>query len=129
MRRTGARAGRDVVKVRLVLVQRGHHLLRTRAVERRQLGNSQALVGDRQQGRPLRCADAGAANLDPAVRLPLVLDGIVDGDAGRRRRVVGDVGIGALGRRQARRHHPLLVRRLRFVRAGAAARAAPADLA
>ena len=65
-----------------VLVQDGHHFLRTRAVERLLAAQGAALVGDRQERRPLRCTRAGAADLDPAEGLPLVLDGVIDGDAG-----------------------------------------------
>ena len=35
------------------------------------------------------------ADLDPTVHLSVVLDGIVDGHAGRRRCVISDVGVGA----------------------------------
>ena len=55
VRRAGARAARDVVEVRRVLVQDVHHLLRARAVERRLVVQGAALVGDRQERRPLRC--------------------------------------------------------------------------
>ena len=104
-----------------------HHFLRVRAVERRLAARGAALVGDRQERRPLRCPGAGAADLEPAVGRPVVWDGVIDGDAGCRRCVVGDVRGGS--RRRGLRHDALLVRRLRLVGAGAAAAAAPADLA
>ena len=55
LRGAGARAAGDVVEVGRVLVEDVHHLLRTRAVERRLAVQGAALVGDRQQRRPLRC--------------------------------------------------------------------------
>ncbi len=77
-----AGAGGDVVEVGRVLVEDVHHLLRTRAVERRFAAQGSALVGDGQEGRPARCPDAGPAYLDPAEGLAFVGVGVIDGDAG-----------------------------------------------
>ncbi len=106
------------------LVQVGHHLLRTGGVERRQIVGGAALVGDGEQGRPLRRAGAGAAHLIPAAAAG---ERVINSESRIRIGVVGDVGSGALGR--LLRDHARLIRRLRFIRAGAAARTAPAAFA
>ena len=115
------------MEVGRVFVQDVHHFLRV-ACCRAPVGRSGRGPGRRSPATPTTavprrwCRQPGAS-----VSCPIVPDGVIDGEAGGRRCVIGDVRGGS--RRRRLRHHALLVGRLRLVGAGAAAAATPADLA
>ncbi len=127
VRAAGAGAGRHVVEVGLgVRVEGRLHLLGAGAVEGGLAAQRAALVGDGEQGRPLRGAGARAADLDPAVARSAVVERVVDGESGRGRGVVSHVGVGP---RRRLGDDARLIRGLRLVRARPATAAAPARLA
>ncbi len=108
-----------------VLVQRRQHRLRIGSVQGGQTVQSAALIGDGQQGSPLRSPSAGASELDPAVARAVVEERVINGEPGARAGVVGDVRVGSL---RGLGHHPVLIRWLSLVGARTAAAAAPAGL-
>src|SRR5262249_22562601 len=92
--RAGGRAAGDVVGVgagEAVELRDGLGV----AAQDGQAGQGAALVGDGDQGGPLRGAGAGAADRDPGGRRPVV-EAVVDRDAGAGVGVVSDVGGHAL---------------------------------
>ncbi len=125
VRRTRAAAGGHVVEIagrQGVQVRQGL----AGAVERSEACLNSALVGDGDEGGELWCRIAGAAELRPRVRGAVGV-AIVDWEAGVRIGVVRDVRVGP--RRAALGDHAVLVARLGFIRAEAAAAAAPGRFA
>ena len=120
MRTAGAATGRNVVIVRGC--HRVEHWQRLAgAVERSQPVQGATLVGNGDQGGPLRGRITGTAHLLP---LGARAVGIVNREAGVGIRVVGDIGIGAFG--SALGDDALLVGGLGFVGTDPATAAAPA---
>src|SRR5262249_23751720 len=115
----GAGATGDVVKIRCRQSINLRQCLRG-AVERRQAIGRTALVGDRDEGGPLRGGITRAAKLRPGSGCPVVV-AVVDGKTGVGIGVVGNVRRPAASGAEER----LLVCGPRFDRAGPAAAARP----